>query len=175
MSHEYLWRQKFLVTPTVTPPAPLAPPGYKVYHYTTYSCVSAVFAIVLHPSEVDHRNTREPQSGWFCLLMWLSVRKCSFSLSQSSLFSHASCPGRRCKEELFPHWEMTTCCSGQDFLSNYKFFTKLKYTLPKFWRHNKASLGELIALESLNKHQQGWTRGVWYWASAKKMAPGCDN
>ena len=35
------------------------------------------------------------------------------------------------------------------------------YTLPKFRRYNKASLGELVLLEILNKHQQGYLGGVW--------------
>ena len=34
-------------------------------------------------------------------------------------------------------------------------------TLIKFRRHNKASLGELVPLEILGKHQQGLTRGIW--------------
>ena len=29
------------------------------------------------------------------------------------------------------------------------------YTLRKFWRYNKASLGELVPLEILGKNQQG--------------------
>ena len=34
------------------------------------------------------------------------------------------------------------------------------HILPKFWRYNKASLGELVSLEILGKHQQGFTHGV---------------
>ena len=34
------------------------------------------------------------------------------------------------------------------------------YTLRKFRRYNKASLGELVLLEILSKHQQGLPRGV---------------
>ncbi len=33
------------------------------------------------------------------------------------------------------------------------------YTLPKFRRYNKASLGELVPLEILCKHHQGFTSG----------------
>ncbi len=30
-----------------------------------------------------------------------------------------------------------------------------------FRRYNKASFGELVLLEILGKHQQGYTRGIW--------------
>ena len=40
------------------------------------------------------------------------------------------------------------------------FSPQSSYTLPKFWRYNKASLWEFVPLEILGNHQQGLTRSV---------------
>ncbi len=42
-----------------------------------------------------------------------------------------------------------------------KWKAERPYTLRKFCRYNKASLGELVPLEILGKNQQGLTWGIW--------------
>ncbi len=54
----------------------------------------------------------------------------------------------------------TTNLGGNYMLARSSSYMFL-YTLIKFRRYNKASLGELVPLEILDKHQQGLTRGIW--------------
>ena len=53
------------------------------------------------------------------------------------------------------------CSMNLDHSFYIKWTNLSAYTLRKFWRYNKASLGELVSLEILGKNQQGLTRGIW--------------